>query len=92
MILYAVTCIRYGMTNIEWIRTRLFGVSQKELAEVAGTTQGSLSRVEKGESDLRHSHLSKIRSAAIQRFGDLWNDRMLFDPIETLVAPAKEGE
>lgn len=92
LIYYAVPCIRCRMTNIEWIRTQLFGISQKEMAEIVGTTQASLSRVEAGETGLRHGQLQKIRSAAIERFGDLWSDRFLFDPVESLASPSKEVE
>jgi predicted transcriptional regulator len=74
------------MNNIKWIRKQLFSVTQKEMAEIVGTTQTRLSRIENGEAEMRHSELSNLRTAAAKRFGGLWNDRLLFDPIESLTA------
>lgn len=69
------------MTPIEHIRTRLFGMSQNAFANVAGTTQPTVSRWEKGELDPGLFEMGRIRSAAKKR-GLPWDDRLFFDAPE----------
>jgi transcriptional regulator with XRE-family HTH domain len=71
------------MKPIEHIRKSLFEVSQTVFAEIAGTTQASVSRWEQGAQEPSHSELERIRNEAIQRGID-WDDRWFFEtPTET---------
>jgi len=66
------------MRTIEHIRKNVFRVSQADFGAIAGTTQASVSRWEKGELEPRRSEMDKIRSEAISR-GLEWNDRLFFE-------------
>lgn len=68
---------RIFMSTIEAIRKHVLRVSQAELAEIAGTSQATVSRWEKGELHPDIQQLQKIRSEAGERGID-WNDAWLF--------------
>lgn len=53
------------MNPFRYIRKELFKVSQSEFAEIAGTTQASVSRWETGSSQPGHGEMERIRNAAI---------------------------
>jgi DNA-binding transcriptional regulator YiaG len=63
---------------IEHIRRAVFDVSQTEFAEIAGTTQPSVSRWEKGEQVPDQTEMERIRRAAARR-GIPWDDRLFFE-------------
>lgn len=66
------------MTPIEHIRKNVFGLSQTSFAEIAGTTQPSVSRWENGELEPDREALARIRSAAQARGLNL-KDCMFFE-------------
>ena len=66
------------MRPIEHIRKEVFSVSQAVFAEIAGTSQGSVSRWEKGDQDPDLTEMEKIRECARERGID-WNDRWFFE-------------
>lgn len=66
------------MTPIEHIRKNVFDVSQVVFAEIAGTTQASVSRWERGELEPGRAELIRIRQEARER--DLpWHDSWFFE-------------
>lgn len=66
------------MQPITHIRKNVFGLTQAAFAEVAGTTQATVSRWENGEFEPNRDDLERIRSAALDR--DLpWDDRLFFE-------------
>jgi transcriptional regulator with XRE-family HTH domain len=66
------------MQPITHIRKSVFGLTQAAFAEVAGTTQATVSRWEAGEFEPDRDDLARIRSAALER--DLpWDDRWFFE-------------
>ena len=70
------------MKPIEHIRKSLFEVSQTTFAEIAGTTQASVSRWEQGIQEPSQSEMERIRSEAVLRGID-WDDRFFFEtPVE----------
>lgn len=71
------------MNQIVHIRKRVFDISQNEFAEIAGTTQSSVSRWERGELEPSRAEMNCIRQEAIKRGKD-WNDLWFFE------APAQE--
>ena len=71
-------CITSAMKPIEHIRRDIFAVSQATFAEIAGTTQPSVSRWEQGVQEPCHSEMERIRLAAVRR-GLRWNDRWFFE-------------
>lgn len=66
------------MNPLKYIRKTLFKCSQAEFAEIARTTQATISRWENGEDGLGRSEMSFIRAEAIER-GINWNDRLFFE-------------
>jgi transcriptional regulator with XRE-family HTH domain len=73
------------MSNIHLIRTTVFanrdapdGLTQRQFAELAGTTQPTLARWETGELKPNIDHLTRIRKAARKR-GIRWKDAYFFD-------------
>ena len=66
------------MKPLEHIRKNVFGLSQTEFGQIAGTTQPSVSRWEKGEQEPSHSEMAAIRQAAHDR-GLTWDDRWFFE-------------
>jgi len=65
------------MTPIEHIRRNVFGLSQTAFADIAGTTQASVSRWENGELEPGREEMAKIRKRAMQ-VGH-WDDRWFFE-------------
>jgi predicted transcriptional regulator len=78
--------IMRAMEPLRRIRSDVFGVSQSEFAAIAGVSQATISRWEKGELVPRLDELKRIREAALAR-GLIWNDAALF---ESSVEPAPE--
>lgn len=74
------------MTPLFFIRKRLLGVSQPVLASIAGTTQSTVSRWERGELEPNRAEMARIREAAIER-GVEWSDRFFFEvPVREVAA------
>lgn len=73
------------MKPIEHIRKNVFAASQAEFGEIAGTTQASVSRWEKGDQEPGQSEMEKIRQAALDR-GKVWDDRWFFEVPRTAEA------
>lgn len=67
------------MSPILQVRKRVFGISQAELAAIAGTSQGTVSKWEAGELEPDREQLGLIRSAALAR-GLEWSDAWFFEP------------
>jgi transcriptional regulator with XRE-family HTH domain len=63
---------------ISHIRSEVFRLTQQEFADLAGSTQATVSRWEKGELSPTAGHLSRIREAAIAK-GIEWNDLWFFE-------------
>lgn len=63
---------------IEHIRRAVFDVSQTAFAEIAGTTQPSVSRWEQGLQEPDRIEMDRIRQAAHKR-GLNWDDRWFFE-------------
>ena len=79
--LTGICAIAYGATMIfpiKHIRQEIFGVNQTVFAKIAGVTQATVSRWERGEFDPRGDELAAIRQAAIER-GLPWNDKWFFE-------------
>ena len=68
----------FMMKPIEHIRRVVFDVSQVAFAEIAGTTQPSVSRWEQGLQEPSHSEMERIRVEATSR-GIQWDDRWFFE-------------
>lgn len=66
------------MRPIEHIRKVIFDLSQAAFAEIAGTTQASVSRWESGVQDPDLEEMARIRVAAHVR-GLNWNDQWFFE-------------
>jgi transcriptional regulator with XRE-family HTH domain len=63
---------------IRHIREKVLGLTQAQLAELTGVSQGTVSRWEQGKLEPTRDELSKMRDAA-QRKGVEWNDAWFFD-------------
>lgn len=70
------------MRPIERIRRSVFDVSQTVFGEIAGTTQASISRWEKGGQKPSLDEMARIRAAARARNIE-WDDRWFFEIPET---------
>ena len=77
--------INIDMNRMLHIRKQVFGVTQAEMAVIAGTRQATVSRWEAGVLNPDLSHLQRIRDAACER-GLEWNDAVFFEPL-----PAQEA-
>lgn len=66
------------MRAIEHIRKNIFDVSQTVFGEIAGTTQASVSRWEKGDQEPSQGEMARVREAARER-GIEWDDRWFFE-------------
>lgn len=75
------------MSPLLAIRKHVFGVSQSEMAEIALTTQATVSRWETGELQPDLAQLDRIRTEAGRRALE-WNDVWLF---EAAPAPAEKS-
>lgn len=67
------------MNPIAHIRQEILKVPQSVLADIAGTTQATVSRWENGELNPDIEQMAAIREAAIER-GLSWDDRWFFEP------------
>jgi DNA-binding transcriptional regulator YiaG len=67
------------MSPILQLRKRVFGISQAELADIAKTSQGTVSKWESGELEPDREQLALIRSEAQARGLD-WSDAWFFEP------------
>ena len=67
------------MNTIKRIRREVFGLTQKEFAELAGVRQATVSRWEAGELSPDLTQLSAIRQAVIEK-GTPWEDAWFFEP------------
>jgi DNA-binding transcriptional regulator YiaG len=65
------------MLPISHIRNSIFQVTQAEFAALAGTSQATVSRWEKGELMPNSANLDRIRQAA-QANNIAWNDSWFF--------------
>lgn len=66
------------MNPILHIRTQVLRISQAELAGIAHTSQGTVSKWEAGELEPDRNQLARIRVEAIKR-GHRWRDRWFFE-------------
>src|SRR3546814_20212898 len=66
------------MNTIKNIRTNVFRESQYAFALIAGVTQGTISRWEKGSREPELEQMKRIREEAMARGID-WNDALFFD-------------
>jgi transcriptional regulator with XRE-family HTH domain len=66
------------MQPIEHIRKHIFEVSQVAFAGIAGTTQATVSRWERGELEPGRDQLALIREEALRRNIN-WSDQWFFD-------------
>lgn len=66
------------MTPIARIRQEIFKVPQAAFADIAGTTQPTVSRWENGELSPDAIEMSRIRQAAREQ-GLAWDDRWFFE-------------
>lgn len=78
-----------GMNPMPLIRKTILDISQAELAAIAGTTQATVSRWEKGELQPDRTQLARIREAAMSR-GVAWDDAWFFE-MPCGVAPPQQG-
>ena len=70
------------MSPILQLRKSVFGISQAELAAIAKTSQGTVSKWEAGELEPDREQLALIREAALKR-GLEWSDAWFFEPAPT---------
>lgn len=66
------------MTPMLHVRKTVLGLTQGEMAAVAGTSQGTVSKWEAGELEPNREQLALIR-AEIHHRGIEWDDRLFFD-------------
>jgi transcriptional regulator with XRE-family HTH domain len=69
------------MSTMKHIRTKVFEVTQAEFAALAGVTQASVSRWERGVAPSL-DEMRAIRQAADDR-GISWDDKFFFETPET---------
>lgn len=74
--------IYMDMSYMLHIRNVVFGVTQRELADIAGTKQATVSRWESGELFPDQEQMARIRDTAIERGLD-WSDSWFFELPET---------
>lgn len=66
------------MLPMRHIRQNVFGLPQAAFAEIAGTTQPTVSRWENGEFEPNRDELERIRAAAMDRHLP-WSDAWFFE-------------
>ena len=66
------------MRPLEHIRRDILKISQAEMARIAGATQGTVSRWEKGSLEPDRDQLAMIRDEVIKR-GAAWGDHLFFE-------------
>ncbi len=71
------SCILCSMSQIEHIRKERFKVSQSAFADIAGTSQPTVSRWEAGELEPSRIEMARIRDEAVKR-GIEWHDQWFF--------------
>ena len=76
------------MKPIAHIRKSIFEMTQTSFALVAGATQGTVCRWERGELSPDREHMERIRAEAA-RLGKPWDDRWFFE-VPPPVAEAAE--
>lgn len=68
------------MNTLRYIRKQVFGVTQREFAEIASVQQSMVSRWENGVAAPTLEEMQRIRAAAAgRRLKSRWNDRLFFD-------------
>lgn len=67
----------FGMNQMLRIRRKVFRVNQTEMAKIAGVTQPTISRWERGMRDPELKHLRRIRTEAARRRLQ-WDDGWFF--------------
>ena len=65
------------MSNLKHIRDDVFGVTQAEFAAIAGVTQATVSRWERGEFLPGMPEMIRIRAEALSRNLE-WDDGLFF--------------
>lgn len=70
--------IMRGMNTVEHIRKKVLGLSQEAFSRVAGVSQPTVSRWERGELEPGRDEMSLIRSKAIED-GKAWDDSWFFE-------------
>jgi len=65
------------MSTLLHIRKEVLGISQAEMAEIASTTQATISRWERGELHPDLPQMTRIRCEALRR-GLAWDDSFFF--------------
>lgn len=70
--------MHYSMKPMERIRREVFKASQAGMAAIAGVSQGTVSRWEKGELEPDRGQMDRIREAAQER-AIPWNDKWFFE-------------
>lgn len=76
------------MTPMLYVRKRVLGLTQAEMAEIAKARQGTVSKWENGELEPDRAQLGLVR-AEIDRRGIAWDDRWFFE-VPPTDAPATE--
>lgn len=66
------------MQPLLFIRKTVFGLTQQEMAEVAGARQATISRWERGELEPDRDQMGRIRDEAARR-GIEWKDEWFFE-------------
>jgi len=68
-----------AMTPLLRIRKEVLDLTQQEMADIAGTTQATVSRWERGGSlEPSRDQMERIRAEAARQ-GKAWNDAWFFD-------------
>lgn len=68
------------MNQMKFIRTKVFGATQVEMATIADVSQATVSRWESGKRDPSRTELGRIRREATAR-GIRWNDAWFFGEV-----------
>lgn len=63
---------------IKYVRDEVLQITQAQLAEIAGVTQATVSRWEKGQLEPGRGELRRIKQAVLDK-GAAWDDRWVFE-------------